>query len=453
MKRFWQGRGMRKFRKSRAAVVSSLVIGVYLFSALLLLALDPLRVSSTEASTSERVGAATMPGFFLASRPEKRLQDAEFYLGTIDRDLRRATNPEKAVAERQFGERRLRAFPLDELESRIAEGLALYDELAVTPDLNEAEELWPRLELLEASVGDLFEPLAGWDAVAYKLRLSLGTDRQGRSISVRALYSIKVAVQIGLITSLISVLFGSLLGAAAGYFGGWVDMLVIWLYSTFSAIPYLVSAGARRLPLPGWTLRQHARTGLRRLLHDLLDRDLQGRSRRDAEAQGARVRAGREPPSASAVSTSSSSTCIAEYGAPDVHQLLPDLHRRDQVRGDPELPRPRREAGLFLGHHDQPVASRRSSTASSGRSARRRRSWSAWFSPSTSSPTPCRTPSIPSTFRADGCQRRTRPPGAPPDHELPHRCGGRHRRGRRHLRRLHAARRWASSASRAAGRP
>jgi peptide/nickel transport system permease protein len=68
----------------------------------------------------------------------------------------------------------------------------------------------------------------------------LGTDRQGRSISLRAFYSIKVAIQIGLVTALISVAFGSLLGAAAAYVGGWVDHLVIWLYSTFQSIPNLV---------------------------------------------------------------------------------------------------------------------------------------------------------------------------------------------------------------------
>jgi peptide/nickel transport system permease protein len=57
---------------------------------------------------------------------------------------------------------------------------------------------------------------------------------------VRAVYSIKVAILIGLVTSLISVIFGSILGASAAFFGGWVDHIVIWLYSTFSSIPNLV---------------------------------------------------------------------------------------------------------------------------------------------------------------------------------------------------------------------
>ena len=68
----------------------------------------------------------------------------------------------------------------------------------------------------------------------------LGTDAQGRSIFLRAVYGIKVALQIGFVTALVSVGIGSLLGAAAAFFGSWVDHLVIWLYSTLSSIPSLV---------------------------------------------------------------------------------------------------------------------------------------------------------------------------------------------------------------------
>ena len=88
---------------------------------------------------------------------------------------------------------------------------------------------------------DRLPPLpTGIEGALYKLRLMLGTDRQGRSILIRAVYSAKVAIQVGLVVSLIAVSFGSLLGAAAGYFGGIADHLIIWLYSTFSSIPYLV---------------------------------------------------------------------------------------------------------------------------------------------------------------------------------------------------------------------
>ena len=67
-----------------------------------------------------------------------------------------------------------------------------------------------------------------------------GTDRQGRSILLRALWSIDVAVIVGTATGLAAVLIGTLLGSVAGYFGGRVDAAIVWLYSTVESIPYLL---------------------------------------------------------------------------------------------------------------------------------------------------------------------------------------------------------------------
>jgi len=76
--------------------------------------------------------------------------------------------------------------------------------------------------------------------VVYFLRTSLGSDSQGRSIFMKAVYSTKIAFQIGVIVAMVSVLFGTLLGAAAAFFGKWVDYVVMWLVSTLSSIPYIV---------------------------------------------------------------------------------------------------------------------------------------------------------------------------------------------------------------------
>ena len=58
----------------------------------------------------------------------------------------------------------------------------------------------------------------------------LGTDAQGRSIALRAIYSIEVAIKIGLVVAFFSVLIGSLLGTAAGFYGGWVTDEIIGPY-------------------------------------------------------------------------------------------------------------------------------------------------------------------------------------------------------------------------------
>lgn len=102
-----------------------------------------------------------------------------------------------------------------------------------------------------ASALDAIEPItleimprpAGLKGVLYDFRLLLGTNASGQSNLVRALYSAKIAIQVGCIVALAAVLLGAMLGSAAGYFGGMVDHLVTWLYSTLSALPQLVLLG------------------------------------------------------------------------------------------------------------------------------------------------------------------------------------------------------------------
>ncbi len=105
---------------------------------------------------------------------------------------------------------------------------------------NNDPALISEVERFEQHVGRLFQPMSTWERIGQRWLLLLGTDRQGRSILQRAIYSVKVALQIGLVTALISVACGSLLGAAAAFYGGVIDHVVIWLYSTLSSIPNLV---------------------------------------------------------------------------------------------------------------------------------------------------------------------------------------------------------------------
>lgn len=68
----------------------------------------------------------------------------------------------------------------------------------------------------------------------------LGTDRQQRSILVRAIYSAKIAFVVGFVSALIGVVVGTILGGIAGFFGKAIDDLIVWLYSTVQSIPYLL---------------------------------------------------------------------------------------------------------------------------------------------------------------------------------------------------------------------
>ncbi len=68
----------------------------------------------------------------------------------------------------------------------------------------------------------------------------LGADIFGRNIVSRVLYGVSIALRIGVVTSLIAFPIGLALGAIAGYFGGRVDELIVWFYSTLASIPGLL---------------------------------------------------------------------------------------------------------------------------------------------------------------------------------------------------------------------
>lgn len=67
-----------------------------------------------------------------------------------------------------------------------------------------------------------------------------GTDIFGRDVLAKVLHGTQIAMSVGLATALIAIPIGVTLGALAGYFGGWVDDVITWLYTTFSSIPNIM---------------------------------------------------------------------------------------------------------------------------------------------------------------------------------------------------------------------
>lgn len=72
------------------------------------------------------------------------------------------------------------------------------------------------------------------------LKHILGTDYMGRDVFFRAVAGSSSALKVGFFASFIALIIGVSLGAAAGYFGGKTDKIVIWLYSTFASMPGLL---------------------------------------------------------------------------------------------------------------------------------------------------------------------------------------------------------------------
>lgn len=82
----------------------------------------------------------------------------------------------------------------------------------------------------------------------------LGTDDLGRDIFARLLYGGRVSIAVGLISMLLQVVIGVTVGAAAGYFGGFVDKVVMRLVDLIMCFPFFVIATALAAVLGGSVL-------------------------------------------------------------------------------------------------------------------------------------------------------------------------------------------------------
>jgi peptide/nickel transport system permease protein len=68
----------------------------------------------------------------------------------------------------------------------------------------------------------------------------LGTDAAGRDVYARLVYATRISLSVGLVSVGISVFIGTVLGAVAGYYGGWVDTLLMRITDIFLCFPSLV---------------------------------------------------------------------------------------------------------------------------------------------------------------------------------------------------------------------
>ncbi|RMH12190.1 MAG: ABC transporter permease subunit [Planctomycetota bacterium] len=278
-----KSRGMRRFSRNRLAMFSLAVIIVYFLTAIAVM----LGAVSRD-DTKERVGPNRLPGFLEPIGAEKRYDFDKWWVSELTNVFERAAREnaraggdpravldEFALAERTIADGSYEdlkpAFDAmteawHELDDVFAEQLDLDDEaFAIRDEIKELQaegedvadlqaeleeveallaELAPRAEALyqqvEANIEKLLPMPSGFAGLVYSLRTMLGTDSKGASIAAQAVYSIKIAFQVGFVTALVAVLIGTISGAAAAYFGGWVDHAVLWVVSTLSSIPYLV---------------------------------------------------------------------------------------------------------------------------------------------------------------------------------------------------------------------
>ena len=72
----------------------------------------------------------------------------------------------------------------------------------------------------------------------------LGTDRGGADVAYQSLKGIRTGVLLGTLSTLIMLPIAVTLGVMAGYFKGWVDDVVQYLYTTLSSIPGILLIAA-----------------------------------------------------------------------------------------------------------------------------------------------------------------------------------------------------------------
>ena len=70
----------------------------------------------------------------------------------------------------------------------------------------------------------------------------LGTDQLGRDLAAGILYGARITLQIGLLSTIIAIFVGIIIGGLSGYFGGWLDSFLMRITEIFQTIPFFLFA-------------------------------------------------------------------------------------------------------------------------------------------------------------------------------------------------------------------
>lgn len=104
------------------------------------------------------------------------------------------------------------------------------------------------LVILMALLAPVIYPASPWEMTGVpfarpgEMGMVLGADTLGRDIASGVMHGARVSLLIGIASTLAALLIGVTLGCIAGYFGGWVDALLVRFTEIFQTIPNFVLA-------------------------------------------------------------------------------------------------------------------------------------------------------------------------------------------------------------------
>lgn len=87
----------------------------------------------------------------------------------------------------------------------------------------------------------------------------LGTDDKGMDVFVRLMYGGRISLTIGFIVVILETIIGIILGGIAGYFGKWVDQLIMRIVDIFNCIPTLPILLIASAVIDSWNLEADQR--------------------------------------------------------------------------------------------------------------------------------------------------------------------------------------------------
>jgi peptide/nickel transport system permease protein len=114
---------------------------------------------------------------------------------------------------------------------------------------------WILLLTLAAATADVWVPPLFGDPITIdtstamqnrlqtsSLQHPMGTDEFGRDMLGRIVYGARVSLTVGILSVFISVMIGLVLGAGSGYYGSWLDAIIMRITDIFLAFPYILFA-------------------------------------------------------------------------------------------------------------------------------------------------------------------------------------------------------------------